>query len=75
MVNVALNAFQGVLHFLNRGLAYADFAVHYVSGYFLYYLVGGFKPQFHTRPAKLRDGQNYTPSVLVTGASQGLRSF
>ncbi|KAF2197736.1 NAD(P)-binding protein [Delitschia confertaspora ATCC 74209] len=69
MVNVLLTAFSNATIPLNRLLAWADFAVHYVSGYFLYFLVGGYEPQFHTRPAL---GKGYSPSVLVTGASQGI---
>jgi hypothetical protein len=71
MVNRKLAAFTGFLRFLNRGLSYLDYAVHYVSGYLIYWLVGGLKPQWHTRPKRLENGEAYAPSVLITGASQG----
>lgn len=72
MVNSLLAAFSYATIPLNRLLAWLDFGVHIISGYLLYYLLGGFKPQFHTRPAKGRNGEAYAPSVLVTGASQGI---
>lgn len=72
MVNAILTAGCGVLNFLDIGLAWVDFGIHYVSGYLLYYLVGGMKPQWHTRPSKRKDGQPYSPAFLVTGASQDL---
>ncbi|KAI9155612.1 D-beta-hydroxybutyrate dehydrogenase [Paramyrothecium foliicola] len=72
MVNQLLAAFSYATIPLNRLLAWADFVVHYISGYLLYFLIGGYRPQYHTRPAKQRNGDAYTPSVLVTGASQGI---
>lgn len=71
MVNILLSAFSYATIPLNRLLAWIDFGVHYISGYILYYLIGGHKPQYHTRPAKRRGGDAYSPSVLITGSSQG----
>lgn len=71
MVNKLFNALSQATLPLNRLLAWIDFGIHYVSGYLLYYLVGGYKPQFHTRPASRKNGEVYAPSILVTGASQG----
>jgi hypothetical protein len=34
-------------------------------------LLGGMKPQTHTKPKVTRDGRHYSPSVVVTGASEG----
>jgi hypothetical protein len=67
-----LLAFSGLMTVLNRGLAWIDFAVHHASGYFFYWFLRGMKPQTHTRPRKLPDGRSYSPSVVITGASQGL---
>ncbi|KAF2279724.1 NAD(P)-binding protein [Westerdykella ornata] len=72
MANRILTAFSTTTSLLNRALAWADFVVHFISGYFLYYLVGGYKPQYHTRPRRLSHGDHYSPAVLVTGASQGI---
>lgn len=71
MPNQFLNAFSSIAVVLNRGLAYLDRAVHYASGYILYYLFNGLKPQTHTRPCKTRHGRYYSPAVVVTGASEG----
>ncbi|KAL2153378.1 hypothetical protein VTH82DRAFT_4533 [Thermothelomyces myriococcoides] len=72
MPNQFLNAFSSIAVVLNRGLAYLDRAVHYASGYILYYLFNGLKPQTHTRPCKTRHGRYYSPAVVVTGASEGI---
>lgn len=66
MVNGLFTPITWTLNVLERGLAWIDFGIHYISGYLLYYLLRGFKPQWHTRPRK-----GYSPAVLVTGASQG----
>lgn len=71
MLSLLFHAFSGVMSILNRGLAWLDFAVHYTSGYALYYILGGIKPQTHTRPSRLSGGRLYTPSVVITGASEG----
>ena len=67
--NAVLETFSNFTVFLNRILAWLDFAVHYTSGYLLYLFLGGLKPQYHTRAKK-----GYSPSVIITGASQGERS-
>ncbi|KAJ9144130.1 hypothetical protein NKR23_g6032 [Pleurostoma richardsiae] len=67
-----LKAFTGVTVILNRALAWLDYGVHYASGYILYYVFHGMKPQTHTRPGKTSDGRVYSPSVVVTGASEGI---
>ncbi|KAB5528004.1 hypothetical protein GE09DRAFT_1292735 [Coniochaeta sp. 2T2.1] len=71
MASPILHAFSGLMSILNRGLAWLDFGVHYVSGYLLYYLFRGLKPQTHTRPG-VRNGRIYSPSVVVTGAGEGM---
>jgi zinc transporter ZupT len=71
MANRILITFSAFMAVLNRMLAALDFAVHYTSGYVLYYVFRGLKPQTHTKPAKRKDGSIYSPSVLVTGASEG----
>lgn len=71
MVNKLFAAVSQVTIPVNRLLAWIDFGIHYVSGYFLYYLMGGYKPQWHTRPGNRGAQDPYAPSVLVTGASEG----
>jgi hypothetical protein len=71
MTNPLLNAFSLITVVLNRVLAYLDYGVHYFSGYVLYYCFNGLKPQTHTRPRKLGNGQFYSPAVVITGASEG----
>jgi hypothetical protein len=71
MINQALSLFTQATMMLNRVLAWADFIIHYISGYIFYYLLGGYAPQFHTRPSEFGHGEIYSPSVLITGASQG----
>ncbi|KAH8904136.1 NAD(P)-binding protein [Coniochaeta sp. PMI_546] len=71
MLSKVLHAFSSLMVILNRGLAWLDFVVHYVSGYMLYYFLGGIKPQTHTIPG-VRSGRIYSPSVVVTGASEGI---
>ncbi|KEY74458.1 hypothetical protein S7711_04495 [Stachybotrys chartarum IBT 7711] len=56
----------------NRILAWIDVIVHTISGYILYWFIGGYKPQYHTRPSRNSNGDAYAPSVIVTGASQGI---
>ncbi|KAL2142680.1 hypothetical protein VTI28DRAFT_835 [Corynascus sepedonium] len=72
MSNPILNVFSLFTVVLNRVLAYLDRAVHYASGYILYYVFNGLKPQTHTRPRKTRHGRFYAPAVVVTGASEGI---
>ncbi|KAL2172839.1 hypothetical protein VTG60DRAFT_17 [Thermothelomyces hinnuleus] len=72
MPNPFLNVFSLIAVVLNRVLAYLDRAVHYASGYILYYLFRGLKPQTHTRPHKTLQGRFYSPAVVVTGASEGI---
>lgn len=67
-----LNAFSILTAALNRTLACVDRVIHNVSGYILYYCCGGLKPQTHTRPHKTSDGRFYSPSVVITGASEGI---
>ncbi|KXX83420.1 D-beta-hydroxybutyrate dehydrogenase, mitochondrial [Madurella mycetomatis] len=67
-----LEAFSYFTVILNRLLAYLDRGVHYASGYLLYYCFHGLKPQTHTRPCRTQDGRVYSPSVVVTGASEGI---
>lgn len=71
MANQAFLIFSNVTMVLNRVLAWLDYLVHNTTGYLFYYLLGGMKPQYHTRPAKLHGGATYSPSVVITGASQG----
>lgn len=68
--NAILETFSNFTVVLNRILAWVDFVVHYTSGYVLYYCFGGIKPQYHTRPKKTSGG-GYSPSVVITGSSQG----
>jgi hypothetical protein len=70
-----LNAFSLLTVFLNRVLALVDRAVHYATGYVLYYCFKGLKPQTHTRPHKTKDGRFYSPAVVITGASEGERAL
>ncbi|KAL2173855.1 uncharacterized protein P884DRAFT_210727 [Thermothelomyces heterothallicus CBS 202.75] len=72
MPNPFLNVLSLIAVVLNRVLAYLDRAVHYASGYILYFLFKGLKPQTHTRPYKTRNGRCYSPAVVVTGASEGI---
>ncbi|KAK4099663.1 NAD(P)-binding protein [Parathielavia hyrcaniae] len=72
MANPLLNAFSLVTAALNRMLAWLDSCVHYTSGYILYYLFRGLKPQTHTRPRKISEGRFYAPAVVITGASEGI---
>jgi hypothetical protein len=71
MVRRSLALLSGFTVLLNRGLAWIDFGIHYTSGYFLYFFLRGLKPQTHTRPGLRASNAIYTPSVLVTGASEG----
>jgi hypothetical protein len=70
MLSTILHAFSGVMVVLNRGLAWVDFGVHHISNYVLYYFFKGIKPQTHTIPG-VRNGRHYSPSVVITGASEG----
>jgi hypothetical protein len=71
MARKAFTLFSGFTVLLNRGLAWIDFGIHYSSGYFLYLFMRGLKPQTHTRPGLRSSNAIYTPSVLITGASEG----
>jgi hypothetical protein len=71
MPNPLLNAFTLITVALNRVLAYLDRGVHYASGYMLYYLFRGLKPQTHTRPRRISEGRFYAPAIVITGASEG----
>ncbi|KAK4126562.1 NAD(P)-binding protein [Parathielavia appendiculata] len=72
MANSLLNAFSLLTVALNRILAWLDRGVHYASGYILYYLFRGLKPQTHTRPRTISEGRFYSPAVVITGASEGI---
>jgi NAD(P)-dependent dehydrogenase (short-subunit alcohol dehydrogenase family) len=72
MVNRILSAFSYATIPANRVLAWVDTIIHTFSGYLLYWFIGGYRPQYHTRPSRGSNGDAYTPSVLVTGASQGI---
>ncbi|KAK4934249.1 hypothetical protein LTR10_024423 [Elasticomyces elasticus] len=65
--NAVLETFSNFTVLLNRVLAWVDFLVHYISGYLLFLFLGGLRPQYHTRAKR-----GYTPSVIITGASQGI---
>ncbi|KAM7223005.1 hypothetical protein V8F06_001561 [Rhypophila decipiens] len=67
--NRLLSLFSSLLALLNRILAWLDFVVHYMSNYMLYFIFNGLKPQRHTTPSPLK---GYAPSVVVTGASEGI---
>ncbi|KFA60435.1 hypothetical protein S40285_09003 [Stachybotrys chlorohalonatus IBT 40285] len=72
MANPLLSALSYATIPANRILAWIDVIVHTISGYILYWFIGGYRPQYHTRPSKNSNGDVYAPSVIVTGASQGI---
>ncbi|KAK4176920.1 hypothetical protein QBC36DRAFT_372962 [Triangularia setosa] len=67
-----LTFFSALVVGLSRVLAWIDLGVHYTGNYILYIFLGGFKTQTHTRPQRLKGGRVYSPSVVVTGATEGI---